>query len=308
MKKQDLQKLGVAGICFLVLSGSIFADIDPYTQEYEYILEMSKDDSLCNHMEKIYSEKFRYPWKSDPYYPSNYPTSGTLKPTYGSDSIYAWPKQFDYQKEVQSIFKNLFTQDQRNYGMRFSKFPTSAEFEAIEWKDIDVGLYAKFDIDNDGLLEQVVKSAFMGNPHEGGDGDWLLVFNDGRIRFRKESLKEDLLLARNDYLADDVIYEWRQIRPFIYKGHIYLHLQHDIASIEPNNKHIAERSYTLVADYYADNNVKSWVSSLNHKMTDDTRHNNKVIAEGIIMNDTPGIRKICRFYMKPVIKNSRNTK
>ena len=270
-------------------------------QGFEYKLEMSRDNDLCNHMLNVYNIKFRYAWKSDPFYPSGLPESYNMSPSYSDNSKYSWPKLHDENGEILSIYDDVSSQEKRNYAMRLSKFPISKEFESIKWVDIGIGLYAGFDINNDKEIEQVVKVGFLGNPNKSYSSDAILIFAKGTLRLDKGDLKQALLKAANKRLANDVINEWRQIRPFVYKGNVYLHLQHDIAHVIPNSIHIPEKSYTIIAKYYAKNDIKSWVPSLHNKMKeDDTEFNNKVVAEGLIMEDTPGIKKMCRYYMKPI--------
>jgi hypothetical protein len=35
-------------------------------QAFRYELEMSKDDTVCGHMQQVYNENFRQPWKTEP--------------------------------------------------------------------------------------------------------------------------------------------------------------------------------------------------------------------------------------------------
>jgi len=144
---------GVA--CALLLSvawagTAIAGDLD----RYRYVLEESKDDKVCRHMEKVYNGYFAFPWKRPML---------DREGTYGPNSRYAFPK-----------LPGVTHDDRMTFDMTYSRLPSTPEFDAIEWKE---GRYrfvvrrddhrdrpmlvAEFDIDNNGRADIVIKPQFI---------------------------------------------------------------------------------------------------------------------------------------------------
>jgi hypothetical protein len=178
-------------------------------QKYRYELELGTKAKVCRHMRRVYNEAFQTPWSYD---------------TYGYPPPWFPPLNADQnQPEVR-------------FGLS-SRFPESQEFSAIDWKEsVMLGsgggktrsvLIAKFDIDNDGQEELVLKNPFM-DPWRQGAEDSLLVLDPGQvdtskpvdpndIYSRPEGLRRPALI---NYMTLGFTGAW--IRPFVFEKTIYL--------------------------------------------------------------------------------------
>lgn len=272
-------------------------------QSFTYKLEMSRNDKVCRHMQKVYNKNFRQPWKTEPL--------DFEKKTYGENSEYAFPR-------LPGVEHN----DRFTFLMRYSKLPTSPEFEAIKWREgrrisppvlseadckqennrdsvlcksqESPFLVAEFDINNDGRDEQVVKTSFMSDWAYGNTPiDGLQILKKKKIDFSRQlppSMKfgHIPLTHRGKGGELEIIDSWRHIRPFVLFGKTYLYFQDDI-SRELNNSNLERlRSYTIVSEYHNDD--IGWGGGLGGT---GSRYD-------FIKDDLPGIKQICRFRMIPI--------
>jgi hypothetical protein len=208
------------------LSAPAFAG---YLDRYRYVLEKSANDKVCRHMQKVYSRDFAHPFKR--------PGLTALKndpndPAYGPKGRYAFPKLPGVSHD------NRMTLD-----MSYSRLPSSPVFEAIEWKEgryrfesgggPDLGdlpmLVAEFDINNDGVVDTVIKHKFMlsyfpGGRAPGGE-DALFVFERGAIVLTQRVTSGMFYKLQDDRKKPAMIpgsYSSRLIRPFLLEGVVYL--------------------------------------------------------------------------------------
>lgn len=208
-------------------SGNAIA-LTSFGSAYRYKLEMSKDDKVCRHMEKVYKKYFRTPWASPP---------------------------DDWNDERK---KNVST---RLPGVEFNAdlmglmdralFPSSPEFEAIKWREgrykyqttdtksggevvitgtiINPLLVADFDIDNDGKMDTVIQGGFFEGMVYGIDS--FSVYPAGTVDL-KDLVGESVVKVRDvqsfrevDGMGETLsvgVDTWRSLRPFILGGVTYL--------------------------------------------------------------------------------------
>lgn len=247
-------------------------------QSFTYKLEMSRNDKVCRHMQKVYNKNFRQPWKTKPL--------DLEGKAYGENSKYAFP-----------LLPGVEHSEYFTFLMRYSKLPTSPEFEAIKWREgrsISGGgpvqssedgkprpmLVAEFDVDNDGREEQVVKYGFVENWHF-TDYDSVSIFKEEKLSLISSPTMWQVIRGGDIPQPETISFLWRHVRPFILWGKTYLHLQHDVSREVSNSVIVRQRSYTIVSEY---------------------RHDQGIFNSGLnpIKDDMPGIKQICRFRMIPI--------
>lgn len=138
-------------LCFV---SSAFAD----KERYRYRLEDGADKEVCRHMIQVFNKQFKTPWDKGRLGLK----SNVIPKIQGTpyDQVFERLPGVEYDKRAV-------------FNMLLSKYPTSPEFDAVNWKesrgratttsssnDFPI-LIAQFDIDNDGSLDWVVKSSFM---------------------------------------------------------------------------------------------------------------------------------------------------
>ena len=161
---------------------------------YDYKLVMNKNPKLCKHMEEVYKTHFKRPWDLEP--------------------LGGW----------EQLLKN----DRVLLKTAYSRYPTSPEFSAIEWKDYmykdEFGdrplLIAEFDIDNDGTKDLVLKPSFFsgGNPDQ---WEFLLIFQPGELNLDQSLSRRDVW-GEGKALRPKVISDAAVMRPFLFNGIAYL--------------------------------------------------------------------------------------
>ncbi len=217
--------------CALLISvawvgAAVGGDLD----RYRYVLEETKDDNVCRHMEKVYNQHFSYPWRR--------PMLSTRAddPAYGPNGSYAFPKLPSVSHD------NRMTLD-----MSYSRLPTSPEFEAIDWLEGRYSsesfpdrnhpmLIAEFDINNDGQIDVVVKPSFMlgFEPSHGsapGGEDALFVFGKGVIDFSRPLSYQMFARGQAGKRKPALIsgaHSRRLIRPFVLDGRVYLSIYEQV--------------------------------------------------------------------------------
>ena len=216
-----LKSVAIAAGC--ALATHALADSD---DRYRYDLVQSKEERLCRHMEKVYNERFAYPWKR-PY------LTVEQEGPYGPQSDYAFPKLSGVEHDARMAFETSF-----------SRQPTSPEFDAIEWREgrytmpgnppgyeLLPMLVANADIDNDGVQEIVIKSMFMLTYYPAGRApggeDTLFVFEPDTINLNKTMDFKSFYRGQDGKPKPAMIgvsdgYFNRIIRPFVFEGVTYL--------------------------------------------------------------------------------------
>lgn len=160
-------------------------DLDIYPNPaYRYQLSESLDPAVCQHMLRVYETEFRHPWSFREGYRKLY------------SSVYSWVYQ-QMESPNAAGAENL----QRLWEMRYAMFPTSKEFEAVEWSRRDLKRsigetviqtplrWAHLDINNDGVSDTLIQLAFYG---ESGALDVLVVIPSKKLNL-------------NDYRDDDAL-------------------------------------------------------------------------------------------------------
>lgn len=178
---------------------------------YAYKLEKGKQTKVCQHLERVYNENFQRPWDFRDLPTSTFPRLPGV----------------EYDKRMA-------------LDLRSSAFPTSPEFEAVQWKEGRIVysnpremrpmLTAKVDIDNDGEADTLVKATFMQGFSQGarsvpGGEDRIFVLNKGQSDL--ENITPEAFNATGKRRPALIGYVTlglfaRSIRPFIYDGTTYL--------------------------------------------------------------------------------------
>lgn len=157
---------------------------------YRYDLVLSKDDKVCKHMQGVYNWSFARP--------------------------------FDYRG---------FSDQERLHSMPPlpSKYPTSEEFEVVPWQypkiftDDGTKIYAlpvaKFDVDNDGKLDTVIKITFFSTPS--GPSDEYLVLNDTNLNLKTTITRKELITRQLGKQVPHIVAAGALMRLFILDGVSY---------------------------------------------------------------------------------------
>lgn len=203
-----------------------------YDDVYQYDLRESRDVRVCEHMLNVYNMKFRIP------FPSVIPDDDRRNQGYPFTRLNG--VEYDRRAVMQ---------------MRFSKWPISPEFEAIQWHEgrmlypvpndqLEPILVTELDINNDGRPETVLKTSFMlsfsyahGSVPGGEDALW--VFEQGALDLTK-SLSVKNLFERNTRNKKPARIEhpgYRIIRPFILYRKTYLSIYEQ--DWDPDSKGLA---------------------------------------------------------------------
>lgn len=184
---------------------------------YAYRLETGRDTQVCRHMLGIYNDNFSEPWNLGPL-PLDEPPFPMLPGV-------------EYDKRLGGVV------------IAFSAFPSSPEFEAVNWREGRVirnaaknettrMLVAEVDLNNDGQNEILLKTAFMlsytpaGGSAPGGQ-DTIFAFRKNQVDLSIGVTGQMLYRqtgSESPVQIDDgtLGMSARIIRPFIYKGVTYL--------------------------------------------------------------------------------------
>lgn len=253
-----------ASLCLYLLGA--FGMSHANDRSYRYELEMSVDDQVCQRMLAVYNSNFREPWKTKDWRKQFIGTpehpQWEINEEFGPTGIYAFPKLPGVEHDPQ------FT-----YEMRYSKLPTSPEFEVIEWcewrfADIYAGknrgyrpiLVAEFDIDNNGSTDTVIKKFFMSHYTTfggwyGGDGgeDSMVIYPKGEFSLALTPTADEVYHGKVGMERPRVISN-RQLRPFIIKNATYLSQYEDVwpmvDGIPSPHQEYPNREYIHIIRYY----------------------------------------------------------
>jgi hypothetical protein len=199
-----------------VETAQALASSDP---TYIYRLEASHDKTLCGHMRGVLNRNFSDFWVGDQ---GGLVLDAEIDGTYSAQSRFAWP-----------TFPGVEHNYRTTFDMRYSKFPSSAEFDVIDWREgrqpINgaAGFYwrpflaANIDIDNDSHVDTVVKMGFsqgyanmtaVPNPEPEGMVVWRSVRTDFQRPFLLERLDQ----------KQGISVSGGRLRPFRYRGRYYV--------------------------------------------------------------------------------------
>lgn len=165
------------------------ADAAAFDINYRYELTDGKKLEVCSHMLGVYNKHFRKPW-----------------------DVTAQKKD-----DAEEFWET-----------RYSKYPTSPEFDAIQWTThrykhnsaSNTALYSEFDIDNDGVQDLVVRVGFFrGSP---GSWDYIWVFSKGTVDLSQFRTHADFVQRIAPKRKASLGYPAHE-RPFIYRGRTYIH-------------------------------------------------------------------------------------
>ena len=188
---------------------------------YKYVLVLNHKSDLCQHMGDVFNRDFAHLWDSAP--------DQLNQPDAAPSSL---PTPFPPLPGVEQAKQFAST-------VRYSRYPSSREFDAVPWRlgQIQLGtkldgppnfqpmLIAHFDFDNDGYIDTVTKLGFprgygeLTMPRDTGNTEYISVWrsqadadvNPDSTTLEKESPDDRSALVTGGY-----------IRPFIYKGRTYV--------------------------------------------------------------------------------------
>ena len=125
---------------------------------YTYKLDLSRNKTLCSHMLRVFNRNFSDFWVGAR---GGLALDSESDGMYSAQSPFAWPTLPGVEHNYRMTFD-----------MRYSKVPSSAEFDAIGWREGHVSLgaveltppkpvlFANIDIDNDGAIDTVMRAGF----------------------------------------------------------------------------------------------------------------------------------------------------
>ena len=214
----------------VICAGLSFETASAISPTYTYEPSVDKRSDVCRYMQDVFNRDFTHLWDADPLMPKD-------DQHYSAASRYAFP-----------TLPGVDHEDRATFVMRYSKVPTSSEFEAVSWQEgrailggepgTQLALWlttprpvliAYIDFDNDGKVDTVIKSGFtkdynyrtFGKDGDGLSEEYLLV-----LRGQKMDVPRDLSLwtLQNDRLPPQrpIIVNSTYVRPFIYMGHTYV--------------------------------------------------------------------------------------
>jgi hypothetical protein len=186
----------------------------------------------------VFNKSFRYPWRRPAL------SSHADDPEYGAASRYAFPKLPGVTHDPKAALV-----------MSYSRQPTSAEFEAIDWREgrieygqpagLGTALVAEFDIDNDGQSELVIKSAFVRTyESDGGRGGWdyIYVLRSLRMQDLPNPMTRDIVRTRGssdpELITSSPGFPYRFVRPFRHEGSTFLAAFDRIESTKGASEHV----------------------------------------------------------------------
>ena len=203
---------------------------DEYNK-YKYRLETGQSTKVCRHMNRVYNRDFRQPWGNPTEIPVRTPTFPRLPGV-------------EYDERMARE-------------LRYSAFPTNAEFDAIQWREgrymrdeegkrLSPLLIADLDIDNDSHQDAVVKRSFMHGFWPGGHGapggeDQLFVFDRDQLDLSRSMTPDHFYGRKGERRPARIAYDTlglsaRSIRPFVYDGATYLSVYEQCAVDDPKER------------------------------------------------------------------------
>jgi hypothetical protein len=218
----------------VILAGLVLSQVHSQVSiaggpSYRFRMIVDRESTVCARMNTIFNTAFRNMWNAPAFSPGD-------DPNYAAGSKYAYPLPPGVPHISEAVFR-----------LRFAKWPTSQEFDAIPWRQIrtapDAGdtakifsrdgieylmrmLIAYVDIDNDGRVDTLIKS--------GATDDYASIAHSKSLGFsetiyvlggRKYDWRDRLTLSEFYKIAprsDVNVLEGSFVRPFSYRGKTYV--------------------------------------------------------------------------------------
>lgn len=196
---------------------------------YHYKLEDGATHAVCQHMTKVFNNKFRTPWH--------------ISRRLGLEAVPKTKDGVPYDQLFERLpgveYKKEFVFD-----MLLSKYPTSPEFEAVKWVETRAYvdgydsntrkaikqpfplLLTKLDIDNDGREDWLVKGGFMRIPSRDDNlygvhmMESIAIFDEGCFDPAKEIRYEDKEMWNGARVI--MLEDLHQMRPFVFRQTTYV--------------------------------------------------------------------------------------
>ena len=185
---------------------------------YRFDLSSGTHVDVCEHMHSVFNLRFTDMWHQPPPAPD----------PFIADGAYSFP-----------LLPGASHDSKMTGQMMFSKQPSSAEFDAVEWQEahaptgIPFGpsegpyLIAHFDIDNDGKADTVIKPIFtkgyswLASRDDAEVDESLVVYHDRRITPPTDMTSSQLSVP-SATLGTPAGVIGNYLRPFVYSGRSYL--------------------------------------------------------------------------------------
>lgn len=197
---------------------------------YRFELLMSRNNDVCTHMTLVLNRTFKEMWSAPP-------LLSVADSNYGHGSRFSFPTLLGVTATPSDTF-----------AMRYSRQPSSTEFDAIDWQEGLVStdeasnapggpriastrhvLIAHFDFDNDGAADTVIKYGFSpgysamayGSGGDGQNAERLAVWRGKNVSIDDTPSWNALLASADDVVKRPVLANASYLRPFIYKNITY---------------------------------------------------------------------------------------
>lgn len=208
----------------------------PWDRVHRYKLVKSNSTALCQHMARVYREKFKHPWHQE-----------SLKWSDGDKYFGKLPG------ELFKAFDGVVQTPKDSFYLLLSLKPTSTEFDAVPWMEGRLKrepgawmemrfprallpiLVAKIDVDNDGRDEYLVKWSFLTSPPRNGLFEWgaapidgIYIYDSTGVQQADFSKFELRRYSKNPALSHIFLTDEKTtlIRPLKYQGRWYFHAYH----------------------------------------------------------------------------------
>jgi hypothetical protein len=222
-----LHRLTAIGALNFLATFMVVSPASAVESEYSFTLIEDHQPDLCGHMKIVFDQHFKHMW-SDP---------ELTKPF---DVIFSASSDFAF-----SLLPSTPHDWRMTMAMRYSKVPSSPEFDAIQWHEghaifgrgpdpsanVNAAsqpyLVAHIDIDNDGTIDTIVKIGFtrgyswlFSRNEEAGTGEMMLIYRNTNIDETAPTTISELMSGGGKYGKPSII-NASLIRPFIYVGKTY---------------------------------------------------------------------------------------
>lgn len=217
---------------YLVFIAAILAQVpQAYADKdyYRYKLEEGARHEVCRHMTKVFNARFRTPWDRGWLSLEQVPRTSDGIPY---DQVFERLPGVEYNKEFV-------------FAMLLSKYPTSPEFDAVQWKEsrfyyslsdsIDGRvvkirhstplLVTSLDIDNDGREDWLVKRDFRGEPSRNDDlfnpsAETIMIYDRDTFDPYMEMSEENKATWWD--IPGRILWGFYNVRPFVHRQITYV--------------------------------------------------------------------------------------